>query len=71
MTLEYEPKPPMGSSPFHIMEVCRDVCGLCGMTSLQIVDLAEDFCPVILAANKAASKAWADVISSFSQRKAA
>lgn len=58
INLERLPKPPLGSLPFHIMERERPVCGLCGMTEQRIVDEAEDFCPVILAANKAAIEAW-------------
>lgn len=60
--LERRPKPPLGSPPFHIMETTRDFCGLCGMSGQKIVDDAEDFCPVILQANAAASEAWAKAL---------
>lgn len=63
MTLERQPKPPLGSSPFHIMERECDACGLCGMAADKIVGEREDFCPVMMAANKAAGEAWQAVIS--------
>jgi len=63
MTLERLPKPPLGSSPLHIMKTEGDICGLCGISRKRIIDEAEDFCPVILAANKAAGEAWQAIIA--------
>ncbi len=61
--LEVQPKPPLGTAPFHIMEIGRDFCGLCGIARIKIVDEAKDFCPAIEAANNAAYQAWEIVIN--------
>ena len=61
--LERQPKPPLGTQPFHIMEMDRDVCGLCGTTRKQMHGEQKEFCPVIMEANKAAGEAWQEVIS--------
>lgn len=60
--LERLPKPPLGMAPFHIMETDRDVCGLCGVSAQKVVDEQKEFCPVIMAANDAAARAWESVI---------
>ena len=63
MTLERHPKPPLGTAPFHIFEMERDVCGLCGISRQVAFDEYKEICPVILAANRAAGDAWEAIIN--------
>ena len=51
-------RPPLGARPFHSMEPMRQVCELCGMSAVDILDKDAVFCPAVLTANKAMQDQW-------------